>query len=225
MATGATHKKQDDPTDDHKLLTDDEFAAAASREFAQAQQGQAQSSADAARSENIWRNIEQRLSAADRGIGAMSTGKKALIAGLVMAASAAFAGIFISGSLQTAEETTAIKGWDSARRVIAVALTSAEVATPNIVVTSPSAGWLTVFIRNGDSYTPWIKEAKLESGDTPFHAIDHPLPVGLKWPAPSDDHIRYNVCAVAITHRSALAMMEGNIAKLWSSFTSTNCLY
>lgn len=224
MATGATNRRTEPHEgEDQNLLSDDEFATAAAKEFAA--QSNNMSGADTSRQQQLWHSIEQRLIAADSSIRAMTTRQKTLIAGLVMAASAAFAGIYIAGSLQTTDETTAIKGSDSGRRVIEVSIKSSTAKTRDIVITSPSAGWLTVFIRNGDSYTPWIAEAKLEPGDTPLYAADHPLPSGLKWPESDQDKSGHNVCAIAVTHRSALALMAGNIAKLWPSFTDTNCLY
>lgn len=226
MATGATNR-QPDPRegqgDQHKLLSDDEFAAEAQKEFVAEQK--TMSVADASRQQQIWQSIERRLVAADGSIRAMTARQKTLVASLVMAASAAFAGIYIAGSLQSVDESTAIKGSDSAKRVITVSLKSADPNTANVVVTSPSAGWLTVFIRHGDSYTPWITEAKLEPGDTPFYAIDHPLPAGMHWPAADKKLNSHNVCAIAVTHRSALTLMASNIAKLWPSFTDSNCLY
>lgn len=208
--------------DDRKLLSDEEFAEEAQRDFAASK-----SQPSAEREERVWANISAKLAKADRDIGAMSMRKKALIAGVVMAASACLAGIYIAGSLRPSEEvaTTAIKGSDATRRVIEVGLTAANASNPNVVLASKASGWVSVFIRNGDRYAPWIAEAKLEPGDNPLFGIDHPLPVGFSWPAPDLDHSHYNVCAIAVTHRSALAMMASNITKLWSSFTEANCLY
>lgn len=244
MATGAPNRQpsdrddpqrddpqRDDPQkDSHSLLSDDDYVQAVQQEFA----SQPGHSDDARRKQNIWAGIQRRLGAADRNIGAMSPDRKTLIAGIVMAASAAFAGFFISSSLSTADGPAAIKGSADgpaaikgtvAQQVIDVTLSAADTAVANIVITSPTPGWLTVFVRHGDSYTPWIQEAPLEAGDTPFNAADHQLAAGLNWPGADQDHSRHNVCAVAVSHRSALALLTADIAKLWPSFTSAHCLF
>lgn len=227
--------------DDRKLLSDEEFAEHIDREFAAAspkeRAGQQQ------RQDRQRQRLEAKLAELDQQNHSeqqASSSSKASprwlgLAAAVMLASTILAGYLIHGVLQPAEpERIAVKGTGdpnpagaspSDQRILDITLSSTQPSATGIVVASKEAGWLAVYIRSGDKILPWLGEFNLHKGDNPIFAIDHPLPVGSRWPTVDQDHRLHNVCGIAVSHRSALVTMAANIKKLWVSFSGQNCLY
>lgn len=225
---------------DRKLLTDDEFLREVERDFQKKSQREARPGvAQQDRQQRVWQSIEAGLGsegskaethqdsrqAAPKQHRPFPLGARAAVAGIIMVASAVLAGVVILTTLRSTEpEPFALKG-SAAGRTLALRVAPASADERGVAVKSPGEGWLVVFVRSGEVILPWVDGYKLASGTTTLHVSDHPLPSGVLWPVKGQDRRLYNVCAVAVTSRPALAALRAGVATLWPSFDSPSCLY